>query len=113
MQPTEQDIAIIREKAGSKELHEIVIEHDGEEFTLIITAPSRVEWMKFLGDLTSTEDIAFKNQAHENLVLVSAQYPARDIIREFIGRKFGALTEVTEHIGKLVGAGAKVRTKKL
>ena len=109
----DKTIQKVREEVGLRDLHQIDIDNEGTDFSLLVCAPNRIEWMKFLSDLTSTDDIAKKNQAHENLVLAVAKHPTREEIRGFLSKKFGVLTEITDQLGQIVGAGAKVRAKKL
>jgi hypothetical protein len=113
MLPDNDIIEMIKEKISPVELHELEVDHDGESQSLLVHTPSRIEWMKFLHDLSATEDIGKKTSAHENFVLAVTEWPSRDEAKEFLSKKFGSLTEITDQLGKLVGAGAQVRAKKL
>ena len=113
MLPDQKTIEELKEKVAPRELHELEIEHAEEIFSLLVAAPTKVEWIKYVSDLTSTEDPAKKSLAHENFILAVTQWPAREEVKGFLAKKFGVLTELTNQVAELVGAGAKVRSKKL
>lgn len=113
MEPTESDIEAAKKEAGTRELHQTTLEHDGEEFSIVFAAPSRVEWLKFITDVTSTDDLVKKNYAHENFILNCAKWPSKEMIRAWFGRKFATITTASDEIAEVVGGGAKARTKKL
>ncbi len=103
----------IKLENASKELHQIDVEDGDDSMSIVVVAPTRIEWMRFLSDLTGTTDIAKKNMAHENIILAVAKWPERKLIQDFFSKKFGAITELTDKLGTMVGAAAKVHSKKL
>jgi hypothetical protein len=113
MEPTEKDIEEAKLAAGGRDLHQIEVEDGDAGIIILACAPSRVEWMKYVHDLTSTEDVNKKAQAGENAVLAASKWPDRAVIKDFFQQKFGALPDVLNELSKLVGADAKVRSKKL
>lgn len=113
MEPTEKDIEATKEKFPSKHLHQIDITHGGEDFSVLITLPEKPEWVKFITEVNATEDYGKKLLAHESLILATAKWPDRETIKEFLGRKFAAVTDITGPISEMVGGNAQVKTKKL
>lgn len=114
MTPDEKTIEEIKQQVAPRDLNAIEIEQDGDEpRVLLCVSPGRVEWMKYLNDLTSTEDIGKKLNAHENFILAHAKWPSRDEVKKLLTDKPGYLTAITDQLSMIVGAGAKVRAKKL
>ncbi len=110
----DKTIADLKDKVAPRELHRLEVENAGTEeaFTILVTPPDRALYSKFLDDL-GTGDAAKKLFAHKNLVLASAVWPEREIVRDFCDRSYAALISMSNELASLVGADARVRSKKL
>lgn len=112
-EPTEKEIEELKAKVAPRDLHQIEIEADDELSALLVSTPTKVEWMKFVHDLGASDDIARQVLAHENFILAVTKWPAREEVKGYLERYPAICTQITGQIGALVGAGAKVRAKKL
>lgn len=112
-QPSPQEIEELKAKVAPRDLHSIEVGDGDDAFVMLVTPPTRPEWMKYLSDLSSTEDITKKVGAHEALLMAVTHWPDRETVRKFINTRFAAVPDVMDEISKLVGAGDAVRAKKL
>lgn len=110
--PTDNDIAEARSAAKGRDIYMVEIEHDGETFYAIITAPKRDDYFHFL-DTVKVEDAGKQIRAQDTFALNCTLWPEKKELQKLFEARISFSGKIAGEALKHAGSEAKASSKKL
>ena len=110
--PDEKDVDEAKAKAKGRDVSQIEVTSNEETFYMLCTAPSKAEYIRFLGEL-KTEDTGKLIRAQESFVKRCCLFPTLEEVDKLFDAKSVIAGKFAGELMKLAGSEATAVTKKL